>query len=227
MPEETAHSHTPIHVLPGHDEAAMLLHPLRRRLLDAFRQPSSAAEVARRVGEPRQRVGHHVRELESRGLLVAAGERRTGNFVEKLLRSSARSYVISPDALGELAPDPDTIEDRVSSTYLLATAARTLGDVADLRRRADAAGQRLATLTLESEVRFASPADQAGYARELAETLQRLAAKYHDDEAEGGRTFRFTVAGHPAVRRSSAGHGAAADEATGGPDDPGEERHET
>lgn len=199
---ETATTHAdPICSVDIGDDAAVLLHPLRRRLLDAFRTPSSAAEVARRLGQPRQRVGHHVRELESRGLLVSAGERRTGNFVEKLLRSSAMSYVISPDALGELAPDPKTIEDRVSSAYLLATAARTLRDVADLRQRADVVGKRLATLTLESEVRFASPADQAGYAKELADTLRRLAAKYHDDEAEGGRTFRFTVAGHPAVER--------------------------
>ena len=189
----------PVQVVAGSDEAAILLHPLRRRLLDAFRTPSSAAEVARRLKQPRQRVGHHVRELESHGLLVAAGERRTGNFVEKLLRSSALSYVISPDALGVLAPDPKTIEDRVSSAYLLAATARTLCDVADLRRRADDAGKRLATLTLESEVRFASPRAQAGYAQELAAALQRLAAKYHDEEAADGRTFRFTVAGHPAV----------------------------
>ena len=205
-------STNPICSVGARDEAATLLHPLRRRLLDAFRTPSSAAEVARRLRQPRQRVGHHVRELQSRGLLVSAGERRTGNFVEKLLRSSALSYVISPDALGELAPDPKTIEDRVSSAYLLATAANTLRDVADLRQRADAAGKRLATLTLESEVRFASPADQAGYARELADTLKRLAAKYHDDEADGGRSFRFTVAGHPAVERPAT--------PTGGYDDP-------
>lgn len=189
-------------IAAGGDEASMLLHPLRRRLLDAFRTPSSAAEVARRLGQPRQRVGHHVRELESHGMLVAAGERRTGNFVEKLLRSSAMSYVISPAALGELAPDPRAIEDRLSSAYLLATAARTLSDVGELRRLAGEAGKRLATLTLESEVRFATPQDQAGYAQELTETLQRLAAKYHDEQADGGRTFRFTVAGHPAIPRT-------------------------
>ncbi|MDA8017238.1 MAG: helix-turn-helix domain-containing protein [Thermoanaerobaculia bacterium] len=202
----------PVHIVPRSSQAAALLHPLRRRLLDAFRTPASAAEVARRLSQPRQRVGHHVRELQSHGLLVSAGERRTGNFVEKLLRSSAMSYVISPEALGELAPDPKAIEDRVSSAYLLATAARTLGDVADLRRRAAGSGKRLATLTLESEVRFASPQAQAGYAQELASTLRRLAAKYHDEAAEGGRTFRFTVAGHPAIERPATPSGDDDDE---------------
>jgi len=43
--------------------------------------------------------------------------------------------------------------------YLIATAARLIRSVAALRQRAGAANQRLATLTLETEIAFGSPRD--------------------------------------------------------------------
>ena len=75
---------------------------------------------------------------------------------------------------------------------------RTLRDVAALQSGARAAGKRLSTLTLQTDVRFANAAAQSAFAEELANTLAVLAARYHDAAAEGGRTFRFTIAGHPA-----------------------------
>jgi hypothetical protein len=49
-------------------------------------------------------------------------------------------------------------------------------------------------------VRFASAEARAGFAEELATAIARLAAKYHDAQAPGGRVFRFVVAGHPATK---------------------------
>jgi hypothetical protein len=72
-------------------------------------------------------------------------------------------------------------------------------DVAALRRLADEADKRLATLTIQTEVRFATPAEQHAFAYELADTLGQLATKYHREDAPEGREFSFTVAGHPAV----------------------------
>jgi DNA-binding transcriptional ArsR family regulator len=188
-----------VQLIDAADTAATMLHPVRRRLLEQFRQPRSAAEVARSLELPRQRIGHHVRVLRDRGLLEKAGERRSGNFVEKLLQSTARVYVIAPQALGDLGDDAQTVRDRFSSEYLVASAARTIRDLNALRKRADEAGKKLATITLETEVRFAGPQQQAAFADELGEALARIAAKYHDDEAANGRRFRFAVAGHPAV----------------------------
>ena len=59
-------------------------------------------------------------------------ERRKGNCVERVLRATARSYVISPQTLGRLAADPQQIRDRFSSAYLLALVARSLQDVSVL-----------------------------------------------------------------------------------------------
>lgn len=183
---------------PG--RAAMLLDPLRLRLLEGLREPDSAAGLARRLRLPRQRVNYHLRELEKQRLVELVGRRRRGNCTARLLRATARAYVISPAALGGVAADPAAVQDRLSAAYLLAVTARTLRDVAELDERAQKAGRRIATLTLETEVRFASAVARTGFANELAGAVARLAAKYHDEKAPGGRAFRFVVAGHPAVK---------------------------
>ena len=60
-------------------------------------------------------------------------------------------------------------------------------------------GKRVPTLTLETEVRFSSPARQAAFAQELTACIAELAQKYHDESGAEGRRFRFTIAGHPAL----------------------------
>lgn len=180
-------------------QLATLLQGNRVRLLELLQQPQSASSVARRVGAPRQQVNYHLRELEKAGLVELVEEQRKGNCVERVLRATARRYVISPEVLGEIGEDPAAVCDRFSSSYLVAVAARTIRDVAGLREAADAAGKRLATLTLESEVRFASAADRNAFAKELSDALARLIVKYHDGEAPGGRRFRVTFGAYPST----------------------------
>ena len=55
------------------------------------------------------------------------------------------------------------------------------------------------TLTLETDVRFATPSDQRRFADELTSALTTLAAKYHNPDAPQGRTFRVFACGYPAV----------------------------
>jgi DNA-binding transcriptional ArsR family regulator len=180
--------------------AAMLLDPLRLRLLEGLREPDSAAGLARRLRLPRQRVNYHLRELEKQRLVELVGRKRRGNCTARILRATAQAYVISPAALGGVAADPASVKDRFSAAYLLAVTARTLCDVGELDERAQRSGRRLATLTLETELRFASAEARAGFAEELATAVARLVDKYHDGEAAGGRPFRFVVAGHPAIK---------------------------
>ena len=186
------------------ERAATLLDPTRIRLLERFREPASAAEAARALELPRQRVGHHVRLLRRSGLLRQVGERRAGNFIEQLLQTSARAYVIAPQALGGIAVEPDQIRDRFSSSYLLAAAARTIGDMTELQRMASDLDKKVPSLTIETEIRFGSAAEQGAFAEELAACLASLASKYHDERSPDGRSFRFTLTGHPAV--GEAGH---------------------
>jgi DNA-binding transcriptional ArsR family regulator len=190
-------SQTTVRVIQDEEAAASLLQPLRRRILLRLREPDSAAAVARSLRVPRQRLGYHVRILEDQGLLRRVGERPAGNMTETLLQSSARHFVISPAVVRELQLRPDQLKDRFSSAYAVASAARTVAEVSTLRERAEAAGKKLATLTLEAEVRFACPADQHAFAAELTRTLANLTARFHTPCAASGRTFRFALTGHP------------------------------
>lgn len=187
-------------VISSPGRAAALLDPLRMRLLEGLREPDSAAGLARRLRLPRQRVNYHLRELEKQRLVELVGRRRRGNCTARILRATARAYVISPAALGGIGADPASVKDRFSAAYLLAVASRTLRDVGELDERAQKAGKRLATLTLETEVRFASAEARAAFAEELAGAVARLVSQYHDAQAPAGRPFRFVVAGHPATK---------------------------
>jgi hypothetical protein len=125
-------------------------------------------------------------------------ERKKGNCVERVVRATARAFIISPEALGPLGPTAETAADRLSSAYLMAAAGRTIRDLASLEARARKAGKRIATLTVDTDIRFASAESRAAFAEELTSAIARLTAKYHNDRAPGGRRFRLLAAVHPA-----------------------------
>ena len=184
--------------------AEATLDPLRARLLAELVEPGSASSLASRVGQPRQKLNYHLRELERHGLVELVEERRKGNMTERVLQATAASYVISPVALASVAPDPGRSPDRLSARWLLAVAGRLVSDVGALITGADRAGKRVATFALDGEVRFASAADRAGFAEELTNAVASLVSKYHDDSARAGRKFRIIVALHPALDSRSA-----------------------
>lgn len=186
-----------IHIIDEVDRAATVLHPLRLRILAELDRPDSAAGLARRLGLPRQRLNYHLRQLEHQGLVEAVGQQQKRGCTERLVRAVARSYLINPAALGDLAVDPARVPDHVSSAYLVAVAAQVIRDVAALRERAERANKRLPTLTLQADVRFASAKTQHAFAQELSRQVARLVAKYHDDRASGGRRFRFIAGAYP------------------------------
>lgn len=193
-----------VHIIDRADDAAVVLHPLRRRILEHLQEPDSAAGVARALAMPRQRVTYHVRELERAGLVEAVEERRRGNCTERVVRATARAYVIAPQALGAMGAG--AVTDRFSSAYVVGVAGQTLRDMSELRKAADASGKSLPTLSLQTEVRFASAADQHAFAEELGQALGALAAKYHDEHAKVGRTFRFNLVGYPRPAEPAGSH---------------------
>ena len=181
------------------EDVAVLLPPPRIKLLEELQSPDSAAGLSRRMGIPRQKLNYHLRELENAGLVELVEERKRGNCVERVLRASARRYVISPEVLGGLGGDPREIRDHFSSSYLVSGAARAIRDVAEMRELAEEAGQRLATMTIESEVRFADAAHRNSFAKELSDAVAHLIVKYHDAESAEGRAFRLLLAAYPSM----------------------------
>src|SRR5690606_19914366 len=143
--------------------------------------------LAERVGLPRQKVNYHLRTLESHGLVQLAGERRWGGLTERQLVATASSYVVSPSALGPIAADPERSLDRLAASYVIALAARAVREVGELVRRARTAGKHLATLSVDTVIRFRSPEDRAAFSQELVDAINHLVAKYHDESAPGGR----------------------------------------
>ena len=176
------------------------LDPMRARLLAALAEPGSATTLAAKVGLARQKVNYHLRALERHGLVELVEERRKGNCTERVLRATAKSYVISPSALAAVQPDPGRSPDRLSARWLLALAAQLVRDVGALIAGAAEVRKPVATFALDGEVRFASAADRAAFAEELANAVATLVTKYHDGKAPHGRDHRLVVAVHPSVK---------------------------
>jgi hypothetical protein len=117
-------------------------------------------------------------------------------MTERLYEATARSYVISPRALAEVAPDPGASADRLSAGWLAALGARLVSEVGELIDRARSTGRPVATLGLDADLRFASARDRADFATELTAAVDALVTKYHVDESRG-RAHRLVVALHP------------------------------
>jgi DNA-binding transcriptional ArsR family regulator len=178
--------------------AALAMDPKRARLLAEMAEPVSAATLAARVGLPRQKVNHHLRTLEKHGLARVAEERRWGGLTERRLVATARSYVVSPAALGPLASDPGRARDRLSAGYLIALAARVVREVSEFLRRSQETGKRLATFSLDTEIRFRSAEARARFSADLVEAVAELARRYHDESTPGGRRHRLVAVAYPA-----------------------------
>ncbi|MFF2748813.1 ArsR/SmtB family transcription factor [Kitasatospora sp. NPDC058048] len=200
------------------------LDPMRSRLLAALTEPGSAAMLAARLGLPRQKVNYHLKELERHGLVELAEERRKGNVTERVYRATASSYVISPGVLAAMSPDPARSPDQLSARWLLALGSRLVQEVGSLLTGASRARRRVATFGIDAQVRFASAADRAAFAEELAQSVAALVSRYHDESAPGGRSHRVVVGLHqipsaqPGAETEAGAAGAGAEPAGTGPE---------
>jgi DNA-binding transcriptional ArsR family regulator len=182
------------------NQAKVLLHPERRRLIDALALgPDSASGLARRLGESRQRLNYHLRLLEEAGQVELAEERWKGSKPERVMRLVARQYVVDPAALGSMTADPDEVGDRFSATYLVALASRALRELAELLDRAKRKRARVATAAVNATVRLRSPAAFKQFQIDLTRAVAQVVAKHHDEQG-AGRWFRVVAGAYPGPR---------------------------
>jgi DNA-binding transcriptional ArsR family regulator len=183
--------------------AAALLHPLRLRILDALREPDSAAGLARRLRLPRQRVNYHVRELARAHFLERAGQRRRRNMIERRYRTSAQGYILSPELLGRLGLPRERAEDAFSVSYLLGLLALGQSELGRSTREAESQNKRLATLSLSSELRFESAEQRTRFSEELRRAVVDVVARHASPSllADGspgtGRPYRLLLGCYP------------------------------
>jgi predicted ArsR family transcriptional regulator len=175
--------------------AVAALDPVRGKILAMLATPGSSTTVAQSLGLSRQKVNYHLHILEEHGLVRFVEERPRRGLTERVVVATAQSYVVSPSAVGNNAAAVASI-DKLSSRYLMALASRIVREVASLARAADAAGKPMATMSIDTDIRFASAADRSAFAAELTNAVTVLAARYHDEHAPNGRWHRLVVAAH-------------------------------
>ena len=175
-------------------EVAALTHPVRIAALGALRVPDSAAGVARAIGQSRQLVNYHLKELERAGLIVPSGERRKGNFVEQLYRAVASTFVVSPRLAWGGADRDRALRDQVALRQLVALGERLQRDAVELLDRAAFDGEQVASATVEAELRFADEAARSTFMTEYLTMLGPLLKKHG---AKQGDRYRVAIAVHP------------------------------
>lgn len=185
----------------------VLAQPLRVEVLEALREPESAAGVARAIGKSRQSVNYHLNELKRAGLVRHTGERRRGNFMEQLYQSVARRFVVSP----EFAWDPKrltaTLADQVSLAQLASLGTRLAQDAQALLDRAAFDGEEIASLSIEAEARFPDERARRAFMQDYVQVLKALLKKYGNHaDAEGQDTaFRVVMAAYPELEEDPRG----------------------
>jgi len=179
------------------EQLAAVTHPTRLRILDVLRNADSAAGVARVLGEPRQRINHHVRELARVGLLVEAGERRKGNFVEQLYESAARTFVVSPRLTWGDDARQRAIADQVSLQHLVEVGERLQRNAAELLDRAAFDGEEIPTVTVEATLHFTDAEARAAFLDEYLAVTARLIEKHATPD---GEAFTVALIAHPGTK---------------------------
>ncbi len=179
-------------------ELSALASPLRQRLLDALTTEDSASGLARRFDMSRQRIGYHMRDLEKAGCIEAVGTRQQRGLTEKLYRARPIAFVHSPPGI-----DTKSLRkrDRFSWAALVNLLARSLGDLITLRRNADKASKRLATLALEADLNFESPGARMAFTEDLLDAVETVLSRHETPASEKSRHFRLVLGAYPSITR--------------------------
>jgi hypothetical protein len=195
-------------ITEGPRAAVLVQHPLRPRILSLAREPASATQIAAALGEARQKVNYHVRQLHRAGLLKPAGRRKKRNMVEQRFVATARAYVLAPQLVGPLAADAARVADAMSAAHLVALASQAQAELAAVMGVASVQGKRVATLSMSAELRFESAEQREDFARALQAALTRVVAAYsspmtrRDGSAGAGRPYRLVVGCYPIPKRA-------------------------
>ncbi|MEO1052959.1 MAG: helix-turn-helix domain-containing protein [Bacteroidota bacterium] len=183
--------------------AATLLNPLRMQILKHLEEPNSASGLSRILNIPRQKLNYHLRELEKKNLVEFVKETKRGNCTERIMKATAKSYLINVDAVRSSPEDLEAMKDQFSSNYLVAAAANMINEVSTLKTGAAKAKKKLPTYTLQTEIRFETVKDLNGFAEELSQAIAKLTAKYHKEDSATGRTFKLCTCSYPALTKKS------------------------
>ncbi len=189
-----ARSPAPVLSVGDPEALAALSHPTRVSILEALRSPASAAEVGRTLGQPRQRVNYHLKELEKAGLVERTGTRAKGNLVETLYRAVARSFVVSTKVAWTHPYRVAALRRSHALGTLVALGERLQRDAAVLLDRAAFDGEDLPSAAVSAEVAFPDEAARAAFMDDYLRTTKELLERHG---ARRGERYRAILAVYP------------------------------
>jgi DNA-binding transcriptional ArsR family regulator len=175
-------------------QLAALAHPTRIAILHALRSPDSAAGVARRISETRQKTHYHVKALLDAGLIRPVGERRTGTFIEQLYETVAGTFVVSPRLTWNDDDHARALRSQLPLEHLVSIGEQLQRDATALLDRAAFDGDEIPCASLDATVRFKDAEARAAFIDEYMAALKPLLKRYG---ARSGEEFRVALAVYP------------------------------
>jgi len=178
------------------DPAALevLANPIRRQILEALREPDSAANVGRLMDLPRQKVNYHLKELARVELVRPVGERRKGHLIEKLYQAVAGTFVLSPRTAWDDDRRARALQDQVSLSRLVHVGEQLQQDAVALLDRAAYDGEQIPSASVEAEISFADEEARGAFLHEYLAMLGPLIDKYG---SRNGAPFKIVLATYP------------------------------
>jgi hypothetical protein len=124
-------------------------------------------------------------------------------MIERRYRATAQGYILSPELLGRLGVPREKAEDAFSAAALLGLMSLAQAELGRASREATAQSKRLATLSINSELRFETAEQRALFTERLqqavVETIARYGSPYSlaDGSPGAGRPYRLVVGCYP------------------------------
>jgi DNA-binding transcriptional ArsR family regulator len=178
------------------DALQALTHPVRLKMLELLREPASGAEVARAMGEARQKVNYHLKELEAAGLVRPVGERRKGALTEQLFEAVAGAYLVSPRVTWSDGRREGALRDQAALAALVDLSERIQRNAAELLDRAAYDGEQISSAVVEAEVSFSDGTARSAFMHDYLEALGDLLRK-HGAQKNAGARYRVALAVYP------------------------------
>lgn len=185
------------HVVRSPEQAAALLNPLRAEILAHTREPASAAEVARKIGDSPQRINYHLKALEKVGLVRRVGARQVRNLVEVLYQAIAKSFLLS-EAVGLDSWAAERIKEQGSLAHLITLSERIRRDALLLMEQSETE-REIPSASLQMKVHLDSEERRNALLRDYAAMLEELVSRYGAAEDSDENAFRVAAVIYPEI----------------------------
>lgn len=179
-------------ILRDPDRVVEAMSPFRRRILAALDEPASATGLARTLGSTRQKTNYHLRALEEAGLVEVDELRPRRGLTERIMRRTSEVVLVDPTAFDTSGL---TKTDVVGLSGVVSTATELIGQAAAIASQAGDRRERVASATLDTQIRVSSPSALEALLEEMAAVIAR-----HDTGREG-LLLRVATSVLPAMER--------------------------